>query len=59
MAIAPVDIEIGSDAPRGGGGKTVLPFVFPRSQKIGVLFLASMFLALLLITVAAITEGDS
>ena len=30
-----------------------------RSQNIGVLFLASMFLALLLITVAAITEGDS
>ena len=29
-----------------------------RSQNIGVLFLASMFLALLLITVAAITEGD-
>ena len=29
-----------------------------RSQNIGVLFLASMFLALLLITVAAITGGD-
>ena len=29
-----------------------------RSQNIGVLFLASMFIALLLITVAAITEGD-
>ena len=32
MAIAPVDVEIGSDAPRGGGGKTVLPFVLPKSE---------------------------
>ena len=32
MAIVPVDVEIGSDAPRGGGGKALLPFVFPKTE---------------------------
>ena len=27
-----MDIEIVSDAPRGGGGKALLPFVFPKPE---------------------------